>query len=263
MPGNRLLQTQPPHRCPHSRGSSAGGCRPHFSSVPHCSSSATTSRAWQGIITALLASLPPGGLPHMCGAVLLCRATAHTDTGRADPQVSSAGKSGGTAPSRSKQWGSYPFSAPSLPPRWIPLKPGSGQGALCHRSSSRYSIVWCPTPSLKGPSRSHVPYPIPRGHIPPWMPHPVSPRACLVPTVAHLIPSCPILSPHAPISFCVPNPRGCRPGAVGSLQGGLGAPFAPQWFQRLRDTQDALERAYLEAREEQSLGDTGNFDPER
>lgn len=36
-----------------------------------------------------------------------------------------------------------------------------------------------------------------------------------------------------------------------------------QWFQRLRDTQDALERAYLEAREEQSLGDTGNFDPER
>lgn len=143
--------------------------------MPHCSSSATTSRAWQDIITALLASLPPGGLPHMCGAVLLCRATAHTDTGRADPQVSSAGKSGGTAPSRSKQWGSYPFSAPSLPPsqRWIPLKPGSGQGALCHRSSSRYSIVWCPTPSLKGPSHSQVPYPIPRGHIPPWMPHPV------------------------------------------------------------------------------------------
>ncbi|XP_072209268.1 microtubule organization protein AKNA [Excalfactoria chinensis] len=36
-----------------------------------------------------------------------------------------------------------------------------------------------------------------------------------------------------------------------------------QRFQRLQDTQDALERAYLEAREEQSLGDTGNFDPER
>uniref|UniRef100_A0A669Q627 AKNA domain-containing protein n=1 Tax=Phasianus colchicus TaxID=9054 RepID=A0A669Q627_PHACC len=36
-----------------------------------------------------------------------------------------------------------------------------------------------------------------------------------------------------------------------------------QRFQRLQDTQDALERAYLEAREEQSLGDMGNFDPER
>ncbi|OXB66470.1 hypothetical protein ASZ78_011585 [Callipepla squamata] len=36
-----------------------------------------------------------------------------------------------------------------------------------------------------------------------------------------------------------------------------------QRFRRLQDMQDALERAYLEAREEQSLGDTGNFDPER
>lgn len=78
--------------------------------------------------------------------------------------------------------------------------------------------------------------------------------------MAHFIP---ILSPQAPISFCIPNPRGCSPSAVESLQGGLGAPFAQQRFQRLQDTQDALERAYLEAREEQSLGDTGNFDPER
>ncbi|XP_021269827.1 AT-hook-containing transcription factor [Numida meleagris] len=36
-----------------------------------------------------------------------------------------------------------------------------------------------------------------------------------------------------------------------------------QRFRKLRDTQDALERAYLEAREEHSLGDAGNFDPER
>ncbi|OXB80684.1 UNVERIFIED_CONTAM: hypothetical protein H355_005613 [Colinus virginianus] len=60
-----------------------------------------------------------------------------------------------------------------------------------------------------------------------------------------------------------PNPTGCSPGAVGLLQGGWGAPFPSQRFQRLRDMQDALERAYLEAREEQSLGDTGNFDPQR